>query len=86
MFIPIQARNGPVTNPDNMVSLIVIAFGLLMGGFIIPTLYMFKRSALVMLGFLVVFITFGIMMATQVGFPYRHAVSPKRLWIFVMPN
>lgn len=86
MFIPIQARNGPVDNPDNMLGIIVIGFGILMGGFIIPTLYMFKRSALVMLGFLVVFITFGILMSTQIGFPYRHAVSPKRLWIFVTTN
>lgn len=83
LFIPIQGRNGPVDNPDSMVGIIVIGFGILTGGLIIPTLCMFKRSALVMLGFLILFIAFGIAMATNVGFPYRHAVSPKRFWIFV---
>lgn len=83
LFIPIQGRSGSIDNPDNMLGIIVIGFGILMTGFLIPTLYMFKRSALVILGFLVVFVAFGIVMATNVGFPYRHAVSPKRFWIFV---
>ncbi|XP_037035530.1 endoplasmic reticulum metallopeptidase 1-like isoform X2 [Bradysia coprophila] len=82
LFIAIQGRSGPVDNPDNMLGIIVIGFGILMAGLIIPILYMFKRSALVILGFLVVFVTFGIIMATNVGFPYRHAVSAKRFWIF----
>lgn len=83
MFIPIQGRNGPVDNPENMLAMLIIGLGILMAGLLIPTLLMFKRSALVMLGFLVVFVVFGIVMATNVGFPYRHAVSPKRFWIFV---
>lgn len=83
LFIAIQGRNGPADNPDMMLGIVVILFGVLMAGLIIPTIFMFKRSALVMLGFLVVFVAFGIVMATNVGFPYRHAVSPKRFWIFV---
>jgi len=82
MFIPIQARSGASDNPDDMVGYIVIGFGLLMGGLLVPTLYMFKRSFFVLLAFLVVFIAFGIAMATPIGFPYRHAISPKRYWIF----
>lgn len=86
MFIPIQGRSGPVDNPDIMLGMIVIGFGILMAGLLLPTLYMFKRSALVILGFLVVFVALGIVMATNVGFPYKHAVSPKRFWIFVRIN
>ncbi|KAJ6642253.1 Endoplasmic reticulum metallopeptidase 1, partial [Pseudolycoriella hygida] len=82
LFIPIQGRSGAVDNPDNMLAFIVIGFGILMVGLLIPALYMFKRSVLIILGFVVVFVAFGIVMATPVGFPYRHAVSPKRFWIF----
>ncbi len=86
LFIPIQGRSGAADNPDIMLGIIIIGFGILMAGLLIPTLFMFKRSALVVLGFLVVFVAFGIVMATDVGFPYRHAVSPKRFWIFVRSN
>jgi len=82
LFIPIQGRSGPVDNPDNTLGFVIIGFGILMAGFLIPTIYMFKRSALAILGFLVVFVVFGIVMATDIGFPYRHTVSPKRFWIF----
>lgn len=83
LFIPIQGRSGAVANPDIMLGMIVIGFGILMAGLLIPTLYMFKRSALVILGFLVVFVVFGICMATSFGFPYQPEVSAKRFWIFV---
>lgn len=83
MFIPIQGRSGPGDNPEMMLGLIVIGMGILMTGLLIPTLCMFKRSALVMLSFLVVFVAFGIIMATNIGFPYRPEVSPKRFWIYV---
>lgn len=83
LFVPIQGRSDPSSNPDLLIAFIIFGLALLMGGLILPTLSLFKRSYFIVCTFLVIFVAFVIVMATPVGFPYRPAVSPQRFWIFV---
>lgn len=83
LLIPVQGRAGPAMNPDLVVGVVVILSGILLAGFIVPILCIFRRSALVMCGFLVVFVIFIILMATPIGFPYRSDVTQQRFWIYV---
>lgn len=83
MFIPIQARSGPTTNPEMFIAIITLATGLLLAGHLIPTLCIFRKPIIWMCGFLIVFIIFLILMATPLGFPYKEELSRQRFWIFV---
>lgn len=82
-FVPIQGRSGPTMNPEYMMAIITGSTGILLAGHLIPTLCIFRRPAIWMCGFLLVFIIFLILMATPVGFPYRENLSQQRFWIFV---
>lgn len=83
VFIPIQGRGGSTDNPELIIGMFCIAIGLLQGGILVPSFCLCKRPMLVMIGFLVIFATFIIVMATPVGFPYRTDTSSQRFWIFV---
>lgn len=82
-FVPIQGRSGPAMNPDIIIAGIAVLLGILMFGFIVPIFCLVKKPLRMILGFVVVFVIFIIIMATPVGFPYREAVSAQRFWIFV---
>lgn len=83
LLIPVQGRAGPTMNPDLFIGVVVILSGILLGSLIVPILCIFRRSVLVMCGFLVVFVVFVILMATPIGFPYRNDVTQQRFWIYV---
>lgn len=82
VFIPVVGRSGPSLNPDSIIAITSICFGIFMGGYIIPTFGLFKRPLIVISGLIVVFISFIIIIATPVGFPFK-SESPQRYWIFV---
>lgn len=88
LLIPVQGRSGPTMNPDLFVGVVVILSGILLGGLIVPILCIFRRPVLIMCGgFLSVFVVFVILMATPIGFPYRHDITQQRFWIYVScPN
>lgn len=83
IFIPIQGRGGPASNPDSLIAVFCIAFGLLLTTFFIPLIGMCKRSLIMLCGFLLIFVVYVIVMFTPVGFPYVPEVSGQRFWIFV---
>lgn len=81
VFVPVQGRSGPTTNPDSIIAVTSILLGVLIG-YLMPTLSLFKRPLIVISGFLVVFLAFIVIIATPVGFPFK-TDSPQRFWIFV---
>jgi len=83
LFVPIQGRSDPSSNPDLLIAVLIFGLGLMLGGLLIPTLSLFKQSFYIVCSFLVIFLAFVICMATPLGFPYKTAVSPQRSWIFV---
>lgn len=83
VFIPIQGRSGSTSNPEIIIAIFCILFGILQGSFIVPSFSMCKRPTVVFTGFFVVFAVFLIVMFTPVGFPYRENTSSQRFWIFV---
>ncbi|XP_037035534.1 endoplasmic reticulum metallopeptidase 1-like isoform X1 [Bradysia coprophila] len=80
VFVPVQGRSGPTTNPDSMIAVTSILLGLLIG-YLMPTFSLFKRPLLVVSGFLVLFVVAIIVIATPAGFPFS-TTSPQRFWIF----
>lgn len=81
VFVPVQGRSGPTTNPDSIIAVTSILLGVLIG-YLMPTLSLFKRPLIVISGFMVVFLAFIVIIATPVGFPFK-TDSPQRFWIFV---
>lgn len=82
VFVPVQGRAGPGTNPDSIIAITSSLLGILFAGLLMPTFGLFKRPLIVISGFLVVFLSFIIVMSTPVGFPFKPE-SPQRYWIFV---
>lgn len=82
-FIPITGRDGPDANPEILIALFCLGMALLMGGFIMPLVAMSRLSKVVLGLFAAIWAVAVILMATNVGFPYREATSPQRYWIYV---
>lgn len=81
VFVPVQGRSGPSTNPDSIIAITSILLGTLIG-YLMPTFSLFKRPLIVLSGFLVVFLAFVIIIITPLGFPFQ-TNTPQRFWIFV---
>lgn len=81
VFVPVQGRSGPATNPDSIIAITSILLGVLIG-YLMPTFSLFKRPLIVISGFIVVFLAFIIIIATPLGFPFN-SETPQRFWIFV---
>lgn len=75
-----------IINGKNSVHSITVSTGILLTGQLIPTLCIFRRPVIWMCGFLMIFVTFLILMATSLGFPYREKLSQQGFWIFVCKN
>lgn len=82
VFVPVQGRSGPGTNPDSIIAITSVLLGILISGLLMPTLGLFKRPLIVVSGFVVVYLSFVIVMSTPVGFPFK-SETPQRFWIFV---
>lgn len=82
-FIPITGRDGPDSNPEILIAVFCVLMALLMGGFIMPMVALCRQTK-VILGLVAVIWAVGvILMATNIGFPYREATSPQRYWLYV---
>lgn len=79
----IQGRSGPASNPDLAIAIVVFGFGLLMSGFLVPTICLVRRPIWWLGGLVVVWIVATILVFTPIGFPYRERTSEQRFWIFV---
>lgn len=82
-FIPITGRDGPDTNPEILIAVFSVGMVLLMGGFIMPLVALCRQTKVVLGMLVTVWAVSVIIMATNVGFPYREATSPQRYWIYV---
>lgn len=82
-FIPITGRDGPDTNPEILIAVFSVGMALLMGGFIMPLVALCRQKKVVLGMLVTVWAVSVIIMATNVGFPYRAATSPQRYWIYV---
>lgn len=82
-FIPITGRDGPDSNPEILIAVFCVGMALLMGGFIMPLVALCRRTKLIMGMFGALWAIAVILMATNIGFPYREATSPQRYWIYV---
>ena len=83
LFVPIEGRSGPSQNPEILIAIIISGFGLLMFGLLIPLFSMITKPIWLMTMFVFFFIVSVIITATDIGFPYREALSAQRMWIFV---
>lgn len=81
-FIPISGLNS-YCNPEILISGLAIAIGILLVGFLIPTIAMFKNTIWLSSLFALLWFIGFILMFTSVGFPYAKATSPKRLTVYV---
>lgn len=82
VFVPVQGRSGPGINPDSIIAITSLLLGILISGLLMPTLSLFKRPLIVVSGFIVVFLSFVIVISTPAGFPFK-SESQQRFWIFV---
>lgn len=85
-FIPITGRDGPDTNPEILIAVFCVGMALLMGGFIMPLVALCNKTKLIIGLFVTMWAVSVIVMATNVGFPYREATHPQRYWIYVRPS
>lgn len=82
-FIPFAGRNGVNDNPELIISAFAVGMGLLLGGFLIPTIPMFKSPIAVSLKFFVLWLIGLILIFTSVGFPYAKETAPQRQTVLV---
>lgn len=82
-FLPMQGRTGPAANPEYTVAVICLLLGLLLGGLLVPHLFMLKRTIWIWLGVVGIYVIFIILMVTPLGFPYRAETSPQRQVVYV---
>lgn len=82
-FIPFAGRNGVDDWPEMVISGFAIAMGLLLAGFLIPTIPMYKSPIGVSLSFLLLFLIGILMLATPLGFPYKAETAPQRQNVYV---
>ncbi|EDW61973.1 endoplasmic reticulum metallopeptidase 1 isoform X1 [Drosophila virilis] len=77
-FIPMFGRFGDKVNPDLILAVFSVAVGMLIGGFIVPMLHMFRKSKTIICALLGVTLVCIIIAVTPLGFPYRPETSVQR--------
>lgn len=82
-FIPITGRDGPDSNPEILIAVFSVGMALFMAGFLMPLVALSRQKKVVLGMFAVIWAVAVILMATNVGFPYRAETSPQRYWIYV---
>lgn len=82
-FLPMQGRTGPATNPENTIGVICILLGILLGGLLIPHVFMYKKTVWILLGIIAMYVISIILMVTPLGFPYRPETSAQRHVVYV---
>lgn len=73
---------GLFNNPEYLICIMVIVFGMLLCGFLLPVFNDFSKTKYVAYLFLLLFIISIITILTPLGFPYRSNTSPQRHIIF----
>ncbi|XP_055917041.1 endoplasmic reticulum metallopeptidase 1 isoform X2 [Eupeodes corollae] len=81
VFIPMQGRDGPDTDPEVLTSGYAVIISLLIAGFIIPILFIFRKTKTILSIFALICVIFIILAATPVGFPYTAKTSPQRYYV-----
>lgn len=82
-FIPFAGRNGVTSNAEFLISIFGIGMGLLLSGFLVPTVPMYKSPIGVSLIFAILWVIGMILMVTPIGFPYAKGIAPQRQNIHV---
>lgn len=82
-FIPMFGRFGDSLNPDLILAVFSVAVGLLVAGFIVPMLHMFRKSKTIICSLLGITLLCIIIAATPLGFPYRPETSVQRFSVLV---
>lgn len=82
LFIPIAGRSGCTSQPEITISGCAIIIAVMTTGFLAPLFGILRKSKTVILGFLVVFVAFAIILATPLAFPFTKDVAAERHWVF----
>ncbi|XP_055387210.1 endoplasmic reticulum metallopeptidase 1-like isoform X2 [Condylostylus longicornis] len=69
-FIPMTGRSFSNSNPELLISAISFVFAFLIGGFLIPLLFVFRKSEILVSIFAITSVIFIICTITPIGFPY----------------
>lgn len=77
-FIPMQGRDGADTDPELLMSGFVALMSLLMAGFLVPIILIFRKTKTILSLFALVCVVFIILIFTPVGFPYKANTAPQR--------
>lgn len=83
ILIPTTGYQATSTNPQILIGGIAIAWCLLVGGFVLPSLYLFRKAKTIISIFMVVWIVSIILGATSIGFPYEPKMAVQRIYVQV---
>lgn len=76
-----QGRGGAESNPELLMSGFTALICLLMGGFLIPVLFIFRKTKTILSLFALTFAVFMVLIFTPVGFPYEPDTAPQRYFV-----
>lgn len=75
------------SNPQMLIGGIAIAWCILVGGFLLPSFYLFRKTKIIISIFAVIWIIFIILVAsTSIGFPYKPKTAVQRIYVQVSRN
>ncbi|XP_055917715.1 endoplasmic reticulum metallopeptidase 1 isoform X1 [Eupeodes corollae] len=77
-MVPMMGRNGSGINPDLMMAALAVFMSMLFAGFLIPLILFFRKTRILVSGFLVVTLVFIIISLTPAGFPYQEKTAVQR--------
>lgn len=83
ILIPMSGYQQTSSNPQILIGGIAIAWCLLVGGFLLPSLYLFRKAKIIISTFMVVWIVCIILGATSIGFPYEPKTAVQRIYVQV---
>ncbi|XP_055837180.1 endoplasmic reticulum metallopeptidase 1 isoform X1 [Episyrphus balteatus] len=78
-LVPMMGRNGSDVNPDLMIAALCVFMSILFAGFLMPLLLFFRKTRMLISGFLVVTLVFFIIAVTPAGFPYQEKTAVQRI-------
>ncbi|XP_055917039.1 endoplasmic reticulum metallopeptidase 1 [Eupeodes corollae] len=81
VFVAMQGRDGPNSNPELFISGVVSVLALHIGGFVVPLFHYFRKPKLFFSSFLVITLIFFIFAFSPIGFPFEKDVSAKRFYV-----
>ncbi|XP_053965127.1 endoplasmic reticulum metallopeptidase 1-like [Anastrepha ludens] len=78
LFIPVLGRSGTTLNPDILISIVATIFSVLIGGFLMPLYFLFRKARSIIFCFLGITLLFVILAITPIGSPYTAKLAPQR--------